>query len=382
MRPASPTPLGKHLSLHAASRVEYLSAMIRSRSTVIALLFCAAVNAAVGSAARADEAADAYRAAFALLPTDHASFMAGENWDGPIDLTAIAMVDKSGPALEGLHKASAAKFESWNRDYSQGMDTPVPEYSKARKMSQVAGVKIRILCQAKKYDQAATLVLDTIIMGRRIAADKGTNALDIDYGIERKATSAFAETVPSMPAETLRKLAEAYAAIPPAGSFADAVNHDKELVLTTMRKPYEKHNPMGDMLPANDSERAALTKEVEALSTKLAEVIALPPDKQYAGCADYDDLAKGMSPSTRKIVPKPAELLAELQAGAEHEPLFITGLYVAADGEGALQSHLDPLTNKPFEYKKDKSGGAFGLRSSMVVGKSRPEIAFGPDALK
>jgi cytochrome c556 len=353
--------------------------MNRSRSAVIALLLSVAVNAAVGSAARADDAAETYRAAFAKLPDDKASSDAMDDWSKPISPADAAMVEKCSATFDAMHAASTEKFTGWHRDLSAGLATPIPELTKTRQLSVAAAVKIRILCDAKKYDEATALMVDTVTMGRRIATDKTVISRLIGLGIERVATLAVAASVPSMPADAVGKIATAYAAIPPAGPVADAVDGEREMVDIALKKP-DKNDPLHGIAPADEAGRTALTKETDKLYTKLAEIVALPPDKTEAAMKEYDQLAAGMSGAVKKIIPKPGVLVAVLQKAAERESLFVAGLYVAADGPDALKSHLDPLTHQPFEYKP--VDGGFELRSSQKIGGKDVTIEFGPSALK
>jgi hypothetical protein len=83
---------------------------VMRRSTIFALARVSAlvVMTSLSRFSRADNAADAYRAAFAKLPVDDKSNDILENWTRPVDDTSRAVADLCG---RGFEINSTARFD-------------------------------------------------------------------------------------------------------------------------------------------------------------------------------------------------------------------------------------------------------------------------------
>ena len=120
--------------------------------------------------------------------------------------------------------------------------------------------------------------------------------------------------------------------------------------------------------PMEPTQMSAYIRQKADLQRQYAQTLALPEADYHEWLTSLDAIRK-TNPFAEQFLSNIEVILTKTQAMAVYSAMAAAGLVVMQGGPGALQSHLDPSTGRPFTYTQTADG--FDLESSFQFrGKS------------
>ena len=202
------------------------------------LAFAVLTNTSLAAAEDApDNAATMYRQALETIPATQADEAFFYPWaTPPLDQSAVKILRKCEPSFACLQQGAALKECEWNIDYSQGLELQFPGLAKSRVLSEAAGMKVRYLCEQKRYAAAVDLACDLMVFARHMTRQKVVIAWVTSDGVENLAIEVVSRYLPEFPPETVKRLSERLSQMPAAADLRTVFASEVKMVAITIRK--------------------------------------------------------------------------------------------------------------------------------------------------
>jgi hypothetical protein len=169
-----------------------------------------------------------YHQGFSLRPDlsqqDH-DYLFSNQWRGRVlDERFGSLIWKYDNSFKLFHRARYAQVPcDWGHDISDGPEALLPGLAKAKSAAQTARLRAMWHLQNGKPDYARDDLLAAFALGRNVSHDRVLISALVQYAIENIVASIVAENAYQLPPETLRQLADGFAAAPPLGLVADCI---------------------------------------------------------------------------------------------------------------------------------------------------------------
>jgi hypothetical protein len=315
-----------------------------------------------------------------------------------MDDEARKIVQKSGEAMQYLHRAAKFEKAAWGIPWEEGPYAILPHISKARELTRLAELRARARFADGEDAKAIEDLLAAIRMGRQVGREGVIVLIPllVDHAIEAMCIHTLAEHLPKLDAQTRAVLKKRLAALPKSRTLVDAMQGEKDVFWPWMIAEIQKPDPKAKMLELVNG-----VKEEELLAFKKLDEKELGPAVERMG-GYYDRMIAMAKLPLDEMKEKDKELMAELkrngpkdylaywlmpglsgarQAEVRHlsrMALFDAGLAVLEQGEQALKDpkHKDPYGDGPFDYRDTDNG--FVLTSDWEIAPGKKlSLTFG-----
>jgi len=279
----------------------------------------------------------------------------------------------------------------WGLDLGAGPFTLLPHLARNRAIAQAARLRVMWALQQGRQADARDELLAAFVLGRNSATDGMMISALVQIAIETTVCSIVAENFHQLSPDTLKQLADGFAAAPPRGTMAACIPVEKSSFpdwLVGRILELRKENPgndakvmaqiqelMASVEGSGEGEpdpfqpnhweqvtKAAggasegvlkLLRQMDPLYQRLAAIMALPPSEFENQIKPFDaeiehsrnPFVSRSFPPTRKARSKEFAILAELamvRAAVEYK----------LHGEPGLQSVTDPCGQGPFAFER------------------------------
>jgi hypothetical protein len=364
----------------------------------LALLAANLAPAAEGKPDLSANAALEYWNGFAALPLlDEQQEKIATEWNTvPLDDTALKVIEASRASLLALRRGAQVQGYNWGLHYEDGVEMIMPHLPKARRMTQLAGLRARYELEQGNYRAAVDDVIASSILARRAGADSPLIALLVQHAMERPMLELLAGYLTKMDADTLKHLASSLDALPAGGSLQNSLAiSEKQLVIAWLSKELKEGNERNwkdtfmKVASAEDKEgRAVVQAALQAAGApltlewkaklledlgnhydELLKLLNLPPDQVASQFAALHQKIKTSNPVAGLLVPRLDKAYErDLQARTQLT-LFRAAVAIALEGADKVKEFQDATGKAPFEYRPLPNG--FELRSKVII-KDQP----------
>lgn len=176
--------------------------MPRKRLTAAICLVALLLIASAGTAAD-ENAAACYAQAVAKLPVEQSDIEIYQRWSSGAPMHQIAgeLLTRCQESFELLHLGATIDTCRWG-----GTESVTPE--RARILAEATALHLRSLFEQRKRDEAAGVLRDLVVFGRRLALLPSPEGRSAAVQVEWIGYVATARYLPGLPKDVLTKLAE------------------------------------------------------------------------------------------------------------------------------------------------------------------------------
>ncbi|MDB5333951.1 MAG: hypothetical protein JWP03_5102 [Phycisphaerales bacterium] len=328
-----------------------------------------------------DNAATYYRQAFEALPSGEDVDRAFNDWQTvPFDGPTIKILRRCDAAIELMQRGASMKKCDWELDYSKGLDLQIPELRQARRMTYAASLKIRYLCEVKRYERVAAISADLMTMGRHVSTQLVFVGRLIGIAVEESAIHVAARYLPELPPPITQQLLDRLANLPGVTPLSDTLRSEGKMTAITIRiGKVPGGEASSSDLPKDPAARAELAKQVEAAWNQAAKEVAEPLHDLPATQAKLQAIVDATPPAATPLV-KGLAMLPRLDCMvAADRALLRAAIAVAQKGPDAAKAYHDPFGSGPITC--EPIDGGYKLSSALLPKDSEPQsLKTGPHA--
>jgi hypothetical protein len=365
--------------------------MQRLAPFLIALLMICRIGSAADSPdQKSDLAANAalqYWHAFAQLPTlDKDTEPLTTQWStARLDNPAVAkLIANSRATVMFLNRAAKLNRCDWGLDYNDGVGLLLPQLSRSRDAARLAALHAREAFERGDAKTGWTDTLTIMHLGRHISSDPVMISLLVGANLESMAIDAVAPYLLDAhlsAAQTAADLANLPKTPPFTATLATEKRFMAEWIIRKLREEesrqpgawkdfwkalftgtQEEQNPP----QANSAEEAArMVEGVLPLYDELARFMNMPQQQFDAEYPAFKAKTKADHKLASLLLPAIDTVREKESRTKIRHAMLLTAIAITESGPDKVQQSKDPITGKPFEYRKLDKG--FELKSQFTV---------------
>jgi hypothetical protein len=365
--------------------------MQRLAPFLIALLMICRIGSAVDSPDQksdlADNAALQYWHAFAQLPTlDKDTEPLAAQWSTVRldDPAAAKLIANSRATVMFLNRAAKLQRCDWGLDYNDGIGLLMPQLSRSRDAARLTALHAR---EAFERGDAKTGWVDTLTimhLGRHISSDPVMISLLVGTNLESLAIDAVAPYLLEAhlsAAEAAAELAKLPKSPPFTATLAAEKRYMAEWIIRKLREE-ESRQPgawkdfwkalftgtQEEQSPPQPESAATAIRWVEELLPlydDLARFMSMPQQQFDAEYPAFKGKTKADHKLARLLLPAIDTVREKESRTKIRHAMLLTAIAIAESGPDKVQQSKDPITGKPFDYRKLDKG--FELKSQFTV---------------
>lgn len=327
-------------------------------------------------------AAVVYKQAFASVPQEQADRELLDHWQAaPLDAASNGLLNRCEPAFKLLAKAAALKECDWNLNYTRGLALQLPWLGQARLLAEAGALRLRQLCEQKKFDAASKLAAHLILLDRRVGTEQVIVARLVGFAMEQTIDTAICRYLPDFPAESAGQLLSQLKQLPAVSAPSNTWVMEGRMAGITIRHGGQGLPPQAaTAIPKDSAARAALAKEVTQTWERAAKLTEGPLPDAVKRTGEIAQIVHGASPAAREFLSGFDILVLQEARNAEARDLFEAAVDMQANGAGALSSHRDPFGDGPFTQHAIEGG--VELQGALLFNNKPVTLTTGPRAFQ
>lgn len=341
-----------------------------------------------------------YHQGFSLRPDlakqDHDYLFTNQWRERILDQRFTDLIWKYDNSFKLFRRARFAQVPcDWGLDLSDGPEALLPGLAKAKNAAQTAGLRTLWHLQNGKPDEARDDLLAAFALGRYVSHDHVLISAMVQFAIENMVASIVADNAYQIPPETLRQLADGFAAAPRQGLVADCIPvenisfpqyfirrieefraQDESSALARIRQVFGNAFNSGEppavhSVRLEGSEGAAkadkiiaaaggtldgllrLLRELPPLYEQVERILRLPAGEYEKSMSDFQSMVNKHSNPLVKEFFGPFDNCRKKEFATQIAMAMVrAGIEYKLRGDEGLQSVLNPCTGAPFEFER------------------------------